>query len=96
MACAIPFPSARLRVDHGLAAREAFVAGRGIGPAHRWLVEDLLADGRLEVLLPDYSLPTVPLNMLTAPEQAGIVRVRPLIDYLVEETARMSGISPSG
>lgn len=86
----------RLSVDHGLAAREAFVAGRGIGPAHRWLVEDLLADGRLEVLLPDYSFAAVPLNMLIVPERAGVARVRLLIDYLVEETARIPGIASSG
>jgi DNA-binding transcriptional LysR family regulator len=42
----VPF-GGQLRVDHGLAAREAFVAGRGFGPAHRWLVDDLLANGRL-------------------------------------------------
>ena len=91
----VPF-GGRLSVDHGLAAREAFIAGRGIGPAHRWLVEDLLADGRLEVLLPDYSFTAVPLNMLIAPERAGVARVRLLINYLVEETARIPGIASSG
>ncbi len=86
----------QLRVDHGLAAREAFVAGRGIGPAHRWLVEDLLEEGRLEVLLPDHSPPSVPLSMLIVPERAGIARVRLLIDFLVEETARLPGIERAG
>ncbi len=81
-----------LRVDHGLAAREAFIAGRGIGPAHRWLVEDLLEDGRLEVLLPDHAPSSVPLSMLIVPERAGIARVRLLIDFLAEETARLPGI----
>src|SRR5688500_810130 len=32
----VPFEG-RFRVDHGLAAREALAAGRGIAPAHRWL-----------------------------------------------------------
>ena len=81
----------RLRVDHGLAAREALAAGRGIGPAHRWLVQDLLEDGRLEVLLPDLRPLGVPLSMLIVPERAGIARVRLLIDFLVEETARLPG-----
>lgn len=81
-----------LRVDHGLAAREAFRAGRGIGPTHRWLVDDLLAKGELEALLPDYSLPTVQLNMLIVPERASAARVRLLIDYLVERIARLPGI----
>lgn len=90
-----PF-SGPLSVDHGLAAREAFVAGRGIGLAHRWLVEDLLADGRLEVLLPDYLFAGVPLSMLIVPERADVARVRLLINYLVEETARLPGIVSSG
>jgi DNA-binding transcriptional LysR family regulator len=87
----VPF-GGKLRVDHGLAAREAFVAGRGFGPAHRWLVDDLLVDGRLEVILPDYALPSVPLNMLIVPERAGIARVRLLVDFLAVQIGRIPGI----
>jgi DNA-binding transcriptional LysR family regulator len=88
---AVPF-GGRLRVDHGLAAREALVAGRGIAPAHRWLVDDLLAAGRLEAILADYSLPSVPLSMLIVPERAGIARVRLLVDFLAEQIGRIPGI----
>jgi DNA-binding transcriptional LysR family regulator len=88
---AVPF-GGRLRVDHGLAAREALVAGRGIAPAHRWLVDDLLAAGRLEAILPDYSLPPVPLSMLIVPERAGIARVRLLVDFLAEQIGGIPGI----
>ncbi|WP_247874055.1 LysR family transcriptional regulator [Azospirillum sp. TSH58] len=88
----------RLRVDHGLAAREAYLAGRGIGPTHVWLVDDLLADGRLEVLLPDHAPPSVPLNMLIVPERAGIARVRLLVEFLAEAILGVPGIerSPGG
>lgn len=82
----------RFRVDHGLAAREALAAGRGIGPTHRWLVDDLLGEGRLEAVLPEYSLPSVPLNMLIVPERAGIVRVRLLVDFLAAEISAIPGI----
>jgi DNA-binding transcriptional LysR family regulator len=88
---AVPF-GGRFRIDHGLAAREALVAGRGIAPAHRWLVDDLLAAGRLKAILPDYSLPSVPLSMLIVPERAGIARVRLLIDFLAEAIGRVPGI----
>jgi DNA-binding transcriptional LysR family regulator len=91
---AIPF-GGRLRVDHGLAAREALAAGRGIAPAHRWLVDDLLTAGRLEVILADYAPPSVALNMLIVPERAGIARVRLLVDFLAEEIARIPGIEQS-
>ena len=83
----------RLRVDHGLAAREALAAGRGIAPAHRWLVDDLLAAGRLEVILPDYSPPSVLLSMLIVPERAGIARVRLVADFLANEIAHIPGIN---
>jgi DNA-binding transcriptional LysR family regulator len=88
---AVPF-GGRLRVDHGLAAREAIAVGRGIGPAHLWLIEDLLAMGQLELVLPDYSPAPVPLNMLIVPERSGIARVRLLVDFLAEEIARIPGI----
>ncbi len=84
-----------MRVDHGLAAREALVSGRGIAPAHRWLVGDLLESGRIEVVLPDYSLPSVPLNVLVVPERAGISRVRLLIDFLANEIGKLPGMDRS-
>jgi DNA-binding transcriptional LysR family regulator len=89
----IPF-GGPFRVDHGLAARAALAAGRGFGPAHRWLVDDLLAAGRLEVILKDYAPPPVPLSMLIVPERAGIARVRLLIDYLAEAIRGIPGIEP--
>lgn len=82
----------RLRIDHGLAAREALVAGRGVAPAHRWLVDDLLAAGRLEAVLPDYAPPPVPLNMLIVPERAGVARVRLLVDFLAARIGEVPGI----
>lgn len=87
----VPF-GGRFRIDHGLAARQALAAGRGIAPAHRWLVDDLLAAGRLEAILPDYSLPSVPLSMLLVPERAGISRVRLLVDFLAGEIGSIPGI----
>ncbi len=88
---AVPF-GGRFRVDHGLAAREALAAGRGIAPAHRWLVDDLLAAGRLEVILPGYEPPPVPLSLLIVPERAGIARVRLLVDFLAERIGGIPGI----
>jgi DNA-binding transcriptional LysR family regulator len=87
----VPF-GGRFRVDHGLAAREALIAGRGIAPAHRWLVEDLLTTGRLEVILPSYSPPPVPLSMLIVPERSSIARVRLLVEFLAEQIGRVPGI----
>jgi DNA-binding transcriptional LysR family regulator len=86
----------RLRVDHGLAAREALLAGRGLGPAHLWLVDDLLSDGRLEVVLPDWRPEPTPLSLLIVPERAAIARVRLLADHLAKEVPRLPGLGAEG
>ncbi|GAA3672155.1 MULTISPECIES: LysR family transcriptional regulator [Acetobacter] len=88
----VPFHG-RLTVDHGLAARDAFLAGRGFGPAHRWLVEDCLRDGRLEQVLPDYTLPAAPLSMLIAPERTNLTRVRLCAEFLAARAREIPGIS---
>jgi len=90
----VPFRG-RFRANHGLAVREAVLAGRGIAAAHHWLVDDLVQAGRLRPLLPGYTLPSVPLNMLIVPERAGVARVRLLIDDLVAEIGRLPGIRPN-
>lgn len=87
----LPFDG-RIRFDNGLAAREALIAGRGIGPTHLWLVDDALADGRLLRILPDWTPPSVPFNLLIVPERAGIARVRLLVDYLIDASAGIPGI----
>lgn len=88
---AVPF-AGRLSVDHGLAAREALLAGRGIAPAHRWLVHDLLSEDRLDVVLPGYELTSVPLNLLIVPERAQVARIRLFVDHLAREVRRIPGL----
>lgn len=83
-----------LRVDNGLAARAALAAGRGIAPAHLWLIQDLLDAGQLETVLDEYDLDTVPVSLLVVPERAGIARVRLLVDFLVDQIRKLPGIIP--
>lgn len=82
----------RLQVDHGLAAREALVRGRGIAAAHLWLVDDLLADGTLEPVLPRFTPEPVPLSILFVPGRTRIRRVRLLVEALAASMARLPGI----
>lgn len=89
--CSIPFDGLLL-VDHGLAAREALRQGRGIAPAHIWLVDDLLQAGSMEQVLPDYTLESVPLSILIVPGRARIKRVRSLIDTVSDALKALPGI----
>lgn len=87
----IPFDG-RLRVDHGLAAREALIQGRGIAAAHVWLVDDLLAAGTVEQILPDFTPEPVPLSLLVVPGRTRIKRVRMLVDALAASLATLPGL----
>jgi DNA-binding transcriptional LysR family regulator len=84
--------SGRLTVDHGLAAREAVVQGRGIAACHIWLVDDLLKTGAIERVLPDLALEPVPLSILFVPARARIARVRLVIDALAAFLSELPGI----
>ncbi len=90
--CSVPFEG-RLLVDHGLAAREALIQGRGIAPAHVWLVDDLLEEGAIEQVLPGYAPEPVPLSILIVPGRARIKRVRTMIDTLGDMLRILPGIA---
>jgi DNA-binding transcriptional LysR family regulator len=81
------------QVDQALGVREALLAGRGLGPAHRWLVADLVEAGRLHIILPDYRLAPVPLNVLMVSGRSHLTRVRLLINFLGKQVTTVAGIS---
>ncbi|SFI06847.1 LysR family transcriptional regulator [Methylobacterium brachiatum] len=81
-----------LLVDHGLAAREALAEGRGIAAAHVWLVDDLLAAGAIERVLPDHAPEPVPLSILVVPGRIRIKRVRLVVDALAAALAELPGL----
>jgi DNA-binding transcriptional LysR family regulator len=84
--------SGRLTVDHGLAAREAVRQGQGIAACHVWLVDDLLASGEVERVLPTVSLEPVPLSILYVPARARVARVRKVIDELAMRLSAVPGV----
>ncbi len=87
--------SGRLKLDHGLAAREALIQGRGIVAANVWLVDDLLASGAIRQVLPGYSLDSMPLSILFVPARAKLRRVRLVIDALAAFLRELPGIDAS-
>jgi len=80
-------PSGPLRVNNGDAMMPALIGGTGLGILPEFIVRDALAAGRLERLLPDWSLPSGGVYWVTPPGGPRPKRVEVLADFLVEKLA---------
>jgi len=81
-------PSGPLRVNNGEAMMPALIAGTGLGILPEFILRDALASGRLERLLPDWSLPSGAAYWIAPPGGPRPKRVEVLADFLVEKFAR--------
>jgi DNA-binding transcriptional LysR family regulator len=81
-------PAGPLRVNNGDAMMPALLAGTGIGILPEFILREALAAGRLERLLPDWSLPAGAVYWVTPPGGPRPKRVEVLADFLVETFAR--------
>jgi DNA-binding transcriptional LysR family regulator len=80
-------PSGPLRVNNGDAMMPALIAGTGIGVLPEFIVRDALADGRLERLLPEWSLPSSSVHWVTPPGGQRPKRVEVLGEFLAASLA---------
>jgi DNA-binding transcriptional LysR family regulator len=78
-------PSGPLRVNNGDAMMPALTAGTGVGILPEFILRDALAAGRLERLLPDWSLSSGAVYWVTPPGGPRPKRVEVLADFLVEK-----------
>jgi DNA-binding transcriptional LysR family regulator len=81
-------PSGQLRANNGDAMMPALIAGTGVGILPEFIVRDALADGRLERLLPDWSLSSGAVYWVTPPGGPRPKRVEILADFLVDRLGR--------
>jgi DNA-binding transcriptional LysR family regulator len=82
-------PSGPLRVNNGDAMMPALIAGTGLGILPEFIVREALAAGRLERVLPDWSLPMGAIYWVTPPGEPQPRRVEVLADFLLEKLARL-------
>jgi DNA-binding transcriptional LysR family regulator len=80
-------PSGPLRVNNGDAMLPALIAGTGVGILPEFILRDALAAGRLERLLPAWSLPAGAVYWVTPPGGPRPKRVEVLGDFLVAKLA---------
>jgi DNA-binding transcriptional LysR family regulator len=84
-------PSGPLRVNNGDAMMPALIGGVGVAILPEFILREALAAGRLERLLPDWSLPSGRAYWVTPPGGPRPKRIEVLADFLVEKLARLNG-----
>ena len=81
-------PSGPFRVNNGDAMMPALIAGTGLGILPEFILRDALAAGRLERLLPDWSLPLGTVYWVTPPGGPRPKQVEVLGDFLFAKLSR--------
>jgi DNA-binding transcriptional LysR family regulator len=81
----------RYRVNNALAIRDSLIAGAGIGLCPAWLVDDLLAAGRLQRVLPAWQGEAQSLHLLYPERRQQPARARALVGFLAERLAALPG-----
>jgi DNA-binding transcriptional LysR family regulator len=80
-------PSGPLRVNNGDAMLPALIAGTGLGVLPEFILRDALAQGRLERVLPEWSLHSSSVHWVTPPGGLRPKRVDVLGEYLAASLA---------
>jgi DNA-binding transcriptional LysR family regulator len=75
----------RLETTLGELIRDAVLAGQGIAQHSLWHVHEELRAGRLEVVLPEYTLPEGAVWAVTPQRRMVPPRVRAFVDFLAAE-----------
>ncbi|MBA8878300.1 DNA-binding transcriptional LysR family regulator [Phyllobacterium myrsinacearum] len=83
----------RLRLDSGEAIRDAAIVGMGVAYLPSFLVDDAIADGRLEQVLTASETQTIPIVAVYPSKRYLSAKVRRFIDLMADEWAytRMPG-----
>lgn len=73
----------RFESDLGEFIRDAALAGQGIATFSMWHIVDDLRAGRLQLLLPDFSLETTAIHAVTPHRRYTPPRVQAFVDFLI-------------
>ncbi len=77
----------RIRLDDADTLLAAVKEGLGIAILPHWLVHKQVASGELEIILPDYTIPSLPLNAVYPGLKS--LRARRFLDFLAERRNRL-------
>jgi DNA-binding transcriptional LysR family regulator len=77
-----------LRANNADALMPVLLAGFGLAVQPDFLVRDDIAAGRLEIVLPNWTLPEIALHLVMPPGGPRPARVDAFADFLVRRFAR--------
>jgi DNA-binding transcriptional LysR family regulator len=72
-----------LQTNSSEVVRASVLSGMGIGFSPTWLFEDELAQGDLQVLLPDWPTPPLPVHLVSPSQRRQSAKVRAFADHLL-------------
>lgn len=76
-----------LQTDSSEIARASVLAGMGIGYSPRWLFDAELASGEVEVLLPDWPAPDLPIHLVSPAQRRHSSKVKAFGDAVAKALA---------
>ena len=82
-------PAGCLRVNNGDAVMPPLLAGLGLALLPEFIVGEALADGRLKVVLPDWTVPSGGLYLVTPPGGPKPARIAALSEFLAKHLMQM-------
>ena len=71
-----------LQTNSSEVIRASVLSGMGIGYAPTWLFEDVIANGELQVLLPDWHTPSLPIHLVSPPQRRQSAKVQAFARHL--------------
>ncbi|MDG0856251.1 LysR family transcriptional regulator [Roseateles puraquae] len=71
-----------LQTNSSEVVRAAVLSGMGIGFAPTWLFEDEMSQGDLQVLLPDWPAPSMPVHLVSPSQRRHSAKVRAFAEHL--------------
>lgn len=81
----------RYRINNSLGIRESFLIGAGLGSAPAWLVQDLIDDGRLAWVLPQWRAKAHEAHVLYPARRYLPARTRAFVEFLCEQVPGLPG-----
>ena len=71
-----------LQTNSSEVIRASVLSGMGIGYSPTWLFEDVIESGDLQILLPDWPTPALPIHIVSPPQRRQSAKVQAFVRHL--------------